>query len=110
MRFVRIELVGPRDEELYPIVVDLKVDDAMRVAVDRPVFGAMGNHQGNEYWPFRLGRNGRIDFGCELEDADRFAEINLLEKTIALDEYCTYKDRECELTYKVNRFSFLDGP
>ena len=51
MSFVRVALASTDDGwEIYPIVVDLKIDGASRRAsVNWPLFGAMGKQSTSEY-------------------------------------------------------------
>ncbi|MCY4467088.1 MAG: hypothetical protein OXC08_00085 [Thiotrichales bacterium] len=92
MSFMRVASASTDDGwEIYPIAVDLKIDDgSRRASVNWPLFGAMGKQNTSEYWPFRMDQNGNIDFGSYGEF--RNAWINLLEKEIRKWEICTYRD------------------
>ena len=54
------------------------------------MFGAWGKPGSDEYVPFMMDVNGIIDFGAWTET--RSAEINISEKAIRVQEYCTYRD------------------
>ena len=91
MAFVRVKLVseaaGWGD---YPVVVDLKINDVRRSIGNYPLFGAMGRQNRGEYWPFRMNRDGNIDFGTPGEI--RNARMNLLEQEIQVGKICTYRE------------------
>ena len=109
MRFVRVksEERNP-NEELGPVVLDLRVDDAGIPVVNRLVFGAMGRPNGDYYYPFTMYQNGRVDFGsgcCERND-----RFNILERNIRIGEYWTYHSAEAgtEYTYQITKVDPLE--
>ena len=91
MAFVRVKLVSEDAEwRDYPVVVDLKINDVRRSIGDYPLFGAMGRQNRGEYWPFRMNRDGNVDFGTPGEI--RNARMNLLEQEIRRGELVTYRE------------------
>ena len=109
MSFVRVALASTDDGwEIYPIVVDLKVDDiSTRASVNWPLFGAMGRQNTDEYLPFRIDTNGNIDIGSWAGHGN--AWINLLEKEIRQGEICTYRDspNDVDVVYRIESVSSL---
>ena len=94
MRFVRVtSKEQDPNGELGPVVLDLRVDDAGNPVVNGRVFGAMGGHRGDFYWPFTMHPKGKVDFGSGgcgqgcLERNDRF---NILERNIRVGVFWTY--------------------
>ena len=109
MSFVRVALASTDDGwDIYPIVVDLKIDDvSRRTSVNWPLFGAMGRQNTSEYLPFRMDTNGNIDFGSYNEI--RNAWTNLLEKEIRNGEICTYRDspNDVDVVYRIDDITSL---
>ena len=109
MSFVRVTLISTDGGwEIYPIVVDLKIDGvSRRASVNWPLFGAMGKQNTSEYWPFRMDTNGNIDFGSYSEV--RRAWSNLLKKKIRRGEICTYRDspNDVDVIYRIEGIASL---
>ena len=110
MPFVRVtsEEQNP-SAELGPVAIDLRVDDAGNPVVSPLlVFGAMGRPRGDDYYPFTMYPNGRVDFGSGCEE--RNDRCNILERSIRIKEYWTYYSAETgtEYTYRITTIDPLE--
>lgn len=69
-------------------------------------FGWSGNLN-DEMYPFILRPDGRIDFGSDYPDSDRYVSLNLLEKKIEMGALFTAgAATDCE-TYRVSQMPEL---
>ena len=96
------------NEELGPVVVDLKIDDAGNPVVNWLVFCAMGRPRGDDYYPFTMYPNGRVDFGSGCDE--RNDRCNILERNIRIGELWTYYSAETgtEYTYQITTIDSLE--
>ena len=93
-------------EDDSPIVVDLIIDSNGRVIGDMFMFGAVGEPNLPDYYPFMLDKQGRLDYGntWAYDDPDeRYGWLNIVEKVVRVGEYCTLTDNEGDHTYLIDR-------
>ena len=109
MPFVRVTSMEQAPHgELGPVVLDLRVDNAGNPIVYGLVFGAMGRPNGDDYYPFTMHQNGRVDFGTGC--GERNDDFNILARNIRPGEYWTYHSAEAgaEYTYQITAVDPLE--
>jgi hypothetical protein len=100
---------GPEDDAWDPIIIDLLLDEEGNVSRKVPAVGWWGLFSpGDDFYPFVLRSDGRVDFGSVYEkEEDRFGRCNLFDKQIRRGEYVTFWFNEDELCMRAKDFQPL---
>lgn len=109
-RLARIALTATRtDNELYPMTVDLFLDEGRRVVQTFPTSGWWGKLKGTEdLMPFIYFPTGKLDFGTGFEEEDRYGQTNIQSKRLDVGEYVTVEDGTEENCFVVKQVLWLD--
>jgi hypothetical protein len=61
----------------------------------------------HDLYPFRLTKDGKIDFGAGLEESEKWGLTNIRDRKIVLGEYANFQLDETDYTYKISKIDDL---
>lgn len=99
---VTAKLAPPRGE--YDVMMLIVTLDKDKRILKGPHFGWWGTLSSEDFWPFRLTTDGRIDSGAALDDANRYFKTNVRERVMEQGAlFSTDEDDGSARAYRVER-------
>lgn len=108
MKCLRVQLIwkdqgASRDDKFF---IDLYVDDDGVTHKQLTFLGWMTS-ENHGLHPFRLTKDGKIDFGSEYAEQERWSATNIRSKKIARGEYATFDIEGSSYIYQITQIDDL---
>jgi hypothetical protein len=92
----------PTSDDQLPVTIEVALKDES-IEAGKPFLGWAGDLN-DEFWPFVLHPDGKLDYGSEVEeDAERFIQTNIHQKRIAVGEVFTAEYAGEQITYAIKQ-------